>query len=193
LTDYAVTLAPWAAYVAFSNALGSWRDGFIIGLATSALLVLARTIHRDSRFIDIGTLVYCAVLATISTIDPGSPVRAYNLPLSMSMVGGLSAASLAIRSPFTYRIARDHVPRAVLDDPEHHRQLFHAHVIATSVWAGGQLLAAGASALLVFRHQPGFAIAVQAVGTLVPVAATRYQHERVTESLPQISQIGGLV
>lgn len=181
LADYAISLSPWAGYVIFTNVLDSWRDGFVVGLAMSALVFVIRTIRHDSRFLDAGTLAYCAAMAALSSIDPGSPVRAYNLPLSMSAIGGISSASLAIKSPFTYRIARDHVPPAILEDPHRNGILYRAHVVATTWWAASQLLAAGTSALLLVAGERVPAIAVQAVGTLVPVALTRYQHERVAK------------
>lgn len=178
--DYTITFAPWVAYVIFTHVLGSWKYGFLVGLALSAAIVVLRTARRDSRFIDVGTLAYCAVMAGISLSDPGSPLRPYNLPMSLGVVGGLSSASLAMRSPFTYRIARDHVPKALLESPDHHHLLYRAHVRATSSWAGGQLAAGAASAAMVAAKAGSAAVvAVQSVGTLLPVATTRFQHARV--------------
>jgi hypothetical protein len=180
--DYVVSLAPWAGYVAFTNALGSWRYGFVVGLGLSAAIVAWRTYKRDSRLLDVGTLTYCAAMTILSSADPSSPIRPYNLPLSMAAVGSLSTGSIIAKSPFTYRIARSHVEPSVLEDPAHHRILYRAHLIATSSWAVGQGVAAGASAICVAVGSAAAAIALQSVGTLVPVVMTRYQHERAARA-----------
>jgi hypothetical protein len=182
LVDYGITFAPWAGYIVFTHVFGSWKYGFLVGLALSVAIVAGRTLQHDSRFLDLGTLVYCAAMTAVSTTHPSSPIRAYNLPLSLGAVGTLSSASLAMRSPFTYRIARDHVPKELLDSPIHRRLLYRAHIVATSCWAGSQLVAGGVSAAMVAAKTGSAAvIAVQSVGTLVPVAATRFQHERVAQ------------
>jgi hypothetical protein len=182
--DYVVSLSPWAGYVVFTNLLGSWRYGFAVGLALSAAIVGWRSYRRDSRFLDVGTLAYCAAMTALSTVDPTSPVRPYNLPLSMAAVGGLSTGSIVAGSPFTYRIASRRVPPAVLRDPDHHRLLYRAHLVATSSWAVAQGVAAAASAVCVAIGATAAAITLQAVGTLVPVAVTRFQHERVARARP---------
>lgn len=182
LLDYAVSLSPWAGYVAFTNLLGSWKYGFVVGLGLSAAIVAWRSYRRDSRFLDVGTLTYCAAMTVLSTVDPTSPVRPYNLPLSMAAVGGLSTGSIVVGSPFTYRIARTHVAQALLDDPVHHRLLYRAHLVATSSWAVAQGVAAAASAICVAAGSTVVAIVVQSVGTLVPVGMTRFQHERAEKA-----------
>lgn len=182
--DYAVTLSPWAGYVLFTNLLGSWRYGLLVGLATSATVVAWRTYRRDSRFLDVGTLAYCAAMTIVSTADPTSPLRPYNLPLSMAAVGGLSTGSIVTGAPFTYRIAVHHLDDTVLRDPEHHRSILRAHLVATWSWAVAQGAAAAASALCVAAHATAAAIALQSVGTFVPVAVTRYQHERAAHPPP---------
>jgi hypothetical protein len=184
--DYVVSLAPWAGYVAFTNALGSWRYGFIVGLGLSAVIVAWRTYRHDSRFLDVGTLTYCAAMTILSSADPSSPIRPYNLPLSMAAIGSLSTGSIIARSPFTYRIARTHIEPSVLEDPLHHRILYRAHLIATSSWAVGQGVAAGASAVCVAVGSTSAAIALQSVGTLFPVVMTRYQHERAEQARQQL-------
>jgi hypothetical protein len=92
-------------------------------------------------------------------------------------VGGLSVVSLLMRSPFTYRIERNHVPKRVLEDSALHGAFYRAHVVATSSWAASQSLAAAVGAVLIHaKLDPGAAL-VQAVGTLTPVGITRYRHE----------------
>ncbi len=192
LVDYGVTFAPWAAYIVFTHVLGSWKYGFLVGLCVSAVIVLLRTLRHDSRFLDLGTLAYCAVMAGISAGDPASPLRPYNLPMSLGVVGGLSSVSLAMKSPFTYRIARQHVPKTLLDDADHHRLLYRAHVWATSSWAGGQLAAGAASAAMVAAKAGSAAvIAVQSVGTFLPAATTRFQHLRVARQFEAATEAGG--
>jgi hypothetical protein len=180
LVDYILSFAPWIGYVVLTRAANSWGDGYTLGLGMAFGLVVWRTIRRDSRFIDIGTLCFCAVMTAVSVSDPTSPLRPYNLPLSMAAVAALSAASLAMGSPFTFRIARRHVDDDLLDDPDRFKTLYRAHVAATSWWAGSQIVAAGASALCIGARLTGWASVLQAVGTLVPVGMTRYHHGRGT-------------
>src|ERR1700733_12151064 len=128
LVDYLLSFAPWVGYVVLTRAANSWGEGYTLGLGLADALVVWRTIRRDSRFLDIGTLCFCAVMTAVSVSDPQSPLRPYNLPLSMAAVAFLSAASLAMRSPFTFRIARRHVEGDLLDDPERFQKLYRAHV-----------------------------------------------------------------
>jgi hypothetical protein len=190
LVDYLVTFLPWVGYVVLTHVLGSWADGYTLGLGLAAGVVLWRTIRRDSRFMDIGTLVFCAVMTIVSISDPKSPLRPYNLPLSMAAVGAISCISLAIRSPFTFRIARRHVDDEFRDDPQRMNLLYRAHVSATSWWAGSQFTAAGASALCVASKSGVLAAVVQTLGTLLPVGVTRYQHDRGTRD-PAIRRSAG--
>lgn len=178
LADYLVSFAPWVGYVVLTNVLGSWSDGYALGLALAFALVVYRTVRRDSRFLDIGTLCFCGVMTAVSVSDPTSPLRPYNLPLSMAAVSAISVVSLAIRSPFTFRIARLHVDRDVLDDPKRLNSLYRAHVAATSWWAGSQFVAAAASAICVGARSPLGAAAIQSAGTLLPAGMTRYHHSR---------------
>jgi hypothetical protein len=184
--DYLLSFAPWIGYVVLTRAANSWADGYSIGLGIAFALVAWRTIRRDSRFIDIGTLCFCAVMTAVSVSDPTSPLRPYNLPLSMAAVAALSTASLVMGSPFTFRIARRHVEDDILDDPDRFQTLYKAHVAATSWWAGSQIVAAGASALCVGAHLLGWASVIQAVGTLVPVGMTRYHHGRGTRPVAPV-------
>jgi hypothetical protein len=178
LADYLVSFAPWLGYVVLTNVLGSWSDGYTLGLGLAFGLVVYRTIRRDSRFLDIGTLCFCAVMTAVSVSDPKSPLRPYNLPLSMAAVSAISVVSLAIRSPFTFRIARLHVDTDILDDPKRLNSLYHAHVAATSWWAGSQFVAASASAICVGARSVLGAAVIQSVGTLLPAGMTRYHHDR---------------
>jgi hypothetical protein len=138
--------------------------------------------------LDIGTLVFCAVMTIVSVSDPKSPLRPYNLPLSMAAVGTISLLSLLIRSPFTFRIASRHVGEDVLKDPAKVKTLYQAHVAATSWWAGSQFTAAGASALCVAGKSGVLAAVFQSVGTLIPVGMTRYHHAKGTRPQPVRSQ-----
>ena len=182
LFDYLLSFAPWIGYVVLTRAENSWGDGYSLGLGMAFALVVWRTIRRDSRFLDIGTLCFCAVMTAVSVSDPTSPLRPYNLPLSMAAVAALSTTSLVMRSPFTFRIARRHVEEEILDDPDRLQTLYRAHVAATSWWAGSQIVAAGASALCVAARSTGWASVLQGVGTLIPVAMTRYHHGRGTRT-----------
>jgi hypothetical protein len=185
LLDYLLSFAPWIGYVVLTRAANSWSDGYTLGLGLAFALVVWRTIRRDSRFLDIGTLCFCAVMTAVSVSHPNSPLRPYNLPLSMAAVAALSAASLAMRSPFTFRIARRHVGDEVLDNPDRFRALYRAHVAATSWWAGSQIVGAAASALCVAARSLTWASVFQGVGTLIPVGMTRYHHARGTRPLGQ--------
>jgi hypothetical protein len=178
LVDYLLSFAPWVGYVVLTHVLGSWSDGYALGLALAFGLVAYRTIRRDSRFLDVGTLCFCGVMTAVSVSDPTSPLRPYNLPLSMAAVSAISVVSLAIRSPFTFRIARLHVERDILDDPQRLNTLYKAHVAATSWWAGSQFVAAAASAVCVGARSALGATVIQSVGTLLPAGMTRYHHNR---------------
>ena len=184
LVDYFLSFAPWIGYVVLTHVLGSWSDGYALGLGLAFALVVWRTIRRDSRFLDIGTLCFCGVMTAVSVSDPTSPLRPYNLPLSMAAVAAISGLSLAMRSPFTFRIARRHVESEVLDDPQRLNALYKAHVAATSWWAGSQIVAAAASAICVGARSTVGAAVVQSVGTLFPAGMTRYHHGRGTREPP---------
>ena len=181
--DYLLTFAPWVAYIICTEAANSWRLGFAVGLAISIALVTWRTIRRDSRFIDIGTLCYCSIMTAVSLTFPHSPIKPYNMPLSLAAVGLLSFFSLAARSPFTYRIARDKVPAWIIDDSVQHARLFRAHVIATRSWAAAQTAGGALGAILIGARIAPAAVAAQAIGTLLPVAITRIQHEHFLGSV----------
>ena len=101
LVDYILSFAPWIGYVVLTRAANSWGDGYTLGLGMAFALVVWRTIRRDSRFIDIGTLCFCSVMTAVSVLDPTSPLRPYNLPLSMAAVAALSElhSRWARRSP----------------------------------------------------------------------------------------------
>ena len=180
LVDYLLSFAPWVGYVVLTHVLGSWSDGYALGLGLAFALVAWRTLRRDSRFMDVGTLCFCGVMTAVSVSDPTSPLRPYNLPLSMAAVSGISVVSLAIRSPFTFRIARLHVDKTVLDDPGRLNALYKAHVAATSWWAGSQFVAAAASAVCVGMKSVVGATVIQSVGTILPAGMTRYHHGRGT-------------
>jgi hypothetical protein len=98
----------------------------------------------------------------------------------MAAVGAISLVSLLMRSPFTFRIARQHVDDRVLQDPQRMTLLYRSHVAATSWWAGAQFTAAGASAICVAAKSGALATVVQSVGTLLPAGMTRYHHGRGT-------------
>ncbi len=189
LVDYLLSFAPWVGYVVLTNVAGSWSDGYALGLGLAFGLVVWRSFRRDSRFLDVGTLCFCGVMTAVSVSDPTSPLRPYNLPMSMAAVAAISTVSLAIRSPFTFRIARLHVDNDVLDDPRRLKALYKAHVAATSWWAGSQFVAAAASALCVGAKSAVGATVIQSVGTLLPAGMTRYQHDRGTRP-PEASVAG---
>jgi hypothetical protein len=178
VADYLVSFAPWIGYVVLTHVENSWSDGYTLGLGLAFALVVWRTIRHDSRFLDVGTLAFCAVMTAVSLSDPKSPLRPYNLPLSMAAVGAISLLSLVIRSPFTFRIAARHVDDDLLRDPQRLKVFYRAHVAATSWWAGSQMVAAGAGAIFVAVKSVVWATVFQSVGTLVPVGMTRYHHDR---------------
>lgn len=177
LIDYLVSLAPWAMYIAVSHVF-SWSSGFSMGLAVAAAIVVWRTFTKDSRFIDLGTLGYCALMTIISTTDPSSPLRPYNLPLSLAAIGTLSTISLVMRSPFTYRIEKAHISPKVLANPLHHGILYRAHVIATSSWSICQYIGAGGAALLVHAKLGGAAVVPEVAGTIIPTGMTVFHSGR---------------
>jgi hypothetical protein len=181
--DYLLTFAPWIAYVILTEAADSWRLGFAIGLTISAGTVAWRTLCRDSRFIDVGTLCYCAAMTAVSMIYPDSPLRPYNIPLSAVAVGLLSLASVISGSPFTYRIARDKVPGWILEDPAQHARLLRAHMTATKSWAAAQTAAGTLGAAFIGTKLAPAAVTVEVIGTLTPVGITRFQHERFINSV----------
>jgi hypothetical protein len=181
--DYLLTFAPWMAYIIVTEAANSWRLGYIVGLAISIALVAWRTICRDSRFIDVGTLCFCTIMVAVSLTFPHSPLKTYDMPLSLVAVGLLSLFSLAVRSPFTYRIARDKVPAWILKDSVQHARLLRAHVVATRSWAAAQTAGGALGAVLIDARIAPAAVAAQAIGTLLPVAVTRVQHEHFLGSI----------
>jgi hypothetical protein len=185
LRDYLISFAPWIAYILVLQAASSWRFGFAVGLGIAAVVVAMRVTKGDSRFLDVGTLVYCGVMTVVSELDPTSPLKPYNVPLSLTAIGLLSVVSLLMRSPFTYRIERNHVPAHVLQDTALHRHFYRVHVIATSSWAVSQGVAAAIGALLIHAKLAPGAVVVQTVGTLTPIGMTRFHHERFLQSVEE--------
>jgi hypothetical protein len=183
LRDYLISFAPWIAYILVLQAANSWRFGFAVGLTIAALIVVMRVTQGDSRFLDVGTLVYCGVMTMVSVLDPTSPLKPYNVPLSLTAIGFLSVASLLMHSPFTYRIERNHVPAHVLQDSDLHRHFYRVHVIATSSWAVSQGTAAAIGAILIHAKLTPGATVVQTIGTLTPIGMTRFHHERFLQSV----------
>lgn len=180
--DYLLTLAPWIAYALITDFSDSWSAGFAVGLTISAGTVIWRTIHRDSRFIDVGTLSYCAVMTAVSLTYPDSPLRPYNIALSSGVVGALSLISIVISPPFTYRIARDKVPDWVLRDAAKQAMLLRAHITATKSWTVAQTAAGALGSVFIAAGLAPVAIAAQLIGTLVPAGFTRFQHDRFMRS-----------
>src|SRR5580658_9089447 len=88
--DYLLTFAPWMAYIICTEVVNSWKLGFAVGLTISISLVAWRTIRGDSRFIDVGTLCFCAVMVAVSLTFPRVPLKPYDIPLSLIAVGLLS-------------------------------------------------------------------------------------------------------
>jgi hypothetical protein len=177
-----MTFAPWIAYVSITEIADSWGAGFAVGLTISAGIVIWRTIHGDSRFIDVGTLCYCATMTAVSLTYPDSSLRPYNIPLSSAVVGLLSLASIMIRPPFTYRIAREKVPDWIFTDAPHHARFLRAHMTATRSWAVAQATGGALGAVFIAARLVPVAITAQVIGTLVPVGITRFQHERFMHS-----------
>lgn len=182
LADHLVTFAPWIAYIVLIQVTGSWRLGFVVGLAVSAGVVAWRAFCRDSRFMDVGTLCYCAAMSAISLTFPSSPLRAFNVPLSLGVVGVLSSLTLVFPPPFTYRTHRGKVPDWILDDRDLHGRMMQVHRVATGSWALAQILAGVFGAALVAANFKTAVVAVEVIGTVVPVGVTRTQHLRFLTS-----------
>src|SRR5580704_14590998 len=74
LVVYLVSFAPWIGYVVLTRVLNSWGDGYALGLGLAFAVVVWRTVKHDSRFMDVGTLAFCAVMTIVSLSDPTSPL-----------------------------------------------------------------------------------------------------------------------
>lgn len=178
LADYALTFLPWISYLALLQVAGSWRFGFLAGLAVAAGVVAWRTVRHEGRLFDLGTLLYCLAMTLVSSLEPDAGLKAYNVPLSLAAVGGLSTVSLLVGAPFTYRIERVHVAPAILADENQRHRFYTCHVKATASWAVACGGSAALAAMLVGTDHSSAAVAVQAIGILVAVGATRHWHER---------------
>jgi hypothetical protein len=183
LPDYLVTLAPWLGYIALTEVTDSWRLGFLVGLAVSAGVVTWRTLRKDSRFMDVGTLCYCATMSAVSLAFPSSPLRPFAVSLSLVTVGALSLFSLVFPPPFTYRIHRSKVAAWIIADKSLHAIMMHAHRVATGSWAVAQALAGIVCAALVPANVTPAILAAQVVGVSVPVCVTHTQHRRFLRSV----------
>ncbi len=183
VADYAITLAPWAAYIIGTHAIGSWEYGFIIGSFCAAAIVVKEIVTRQSRFMDLGTLVFCLLMTTFAVVDFNSTMNAYlktyNLPISLAFIGLLASLSIVIGSPFTYRCHRDHLPHSVLHNPETNSLILSNHVSATAVWATSELVAGAISALLILNRHASYAVVVQLIGTLIPIGFTQRTHHKI--------------
>ena len=142
------TLIPTALFYAAWMTLGHW-PAYAAALGWG-FAVLARRLHRKDRIP--GILVIALIGLTLRTalaLATGSAFLYFAQPiLSTGMFAAIFLGSCAIRRPFVARIAGDFYPMtAEVAASTRVRRLFY-HL--TLLWAGIQLLNAGAAASLLF-------------------------------------------
>jgi hypothetical protein len=129
---YVRGFAPWIVFGGLSAF--DWRIAALAGLATAVLAtVYALMIGQppDALILDIGAVLFLAVVAIIGFIDADSPIADWVDTLSLLWLMIVAWGSIAIRRPFTLGIGRLSVPREMWDHP----LFYKVNVVITAVWA----------------------------------------------------------
>jgi hypothetical protein len=169
MLGYLRSFAPWLAFGAISAI--DWRLGAVIGLATAVTTTLyaRRRQPLDALVLDIGAVMFFAVLAVIGFADADSPVVGWVATLSVAWLAVIAWVSLRARRPFTLGIARQSTPREMWTNPVFYR----VNATITAVWAATFTVITAGTVLVRITHAgTGPAVAVHG-DYLVPVVFTR--------------------
>jgi hypothetical protein len=129
---YVRGFAPWIVFGGLSAF--DWRLAALAGLLTAVMatvyaLVLGQ--RADALILDIGAVLFLAVVAIVGFMNADSPLAHWVETLSLLWLMIIAWGSLAIRRPFTLGIGRLSVPREMWDHP----LFYKVNVVITAVWA----------------------------------------------------------
>ncbi|MEV7007843.1 hypothetical protein [Streptosporangium sp. NPDC051022] len=163
---------PWIVYAVIATG-DNWRYGALAGLviALGVVAVDRRTGKEwDQMVIESSAVVFFAVIAVISFVDPDSPLTPYGPALVNAWLAVTAWGSLAIRKPFTLGIARSMAPETVWRTP----QFYRVNAIITSVWGAAFTIAAVSLALLLYvaPHATAAVITIKIVTFVLPAIFT---------------------
>jgi hypothetical protein len=169
MLGYLRGFAPWLIFAAV--AAFDWRLGVLAGLATAVATTLyaRRRQPVDALLLDLGAVVFFAVLAVIGLVDAHSPVAGWVAPLSLAWLALIAWVSLAVRRPFTLGIARQSTPREMWTNPVFYR----VNATITAVWAATFTAISIATAVVHLTHAGTVATLAVYAGYLIPVVFTR--------------------
>lgn len=175
--SYLRGFAPWIVYSVVS--VIGWQWGALAALAVSVASLIAdrrKGFALDAQILDLGSLGYFAVLATIAFADPTSPLHNFDGPLSSAWLALIAITSLLIRRPFTLGIARRRVTPEIAANPAFAR----LNMVITSFWVGGFVFQAVAGVVAVEMNAGTVVdIARQVIGFAVPMLLTQRYVARV--------------
>jgi hypothetical protein len=169
ILSYLRGFAPWLVFAAISAV--DWRVAALTGLVTA----VATTLYARRRqppaalLLDLGAVVFFAVLAVIGFADTHSPVAGWAATASLAWLAVIAWVSLAVRRPFTLGIARQSAPRDMWNNPI----FYHVNATITAVWAATFTAIAIAIAVVRLTHAGTLAAVAVYAGYLVPIVFTR--------------------
>src|SRR5262245_22390175 len=109
--SYLRTFLPWIAFAVVPS--GMWQWGALAALV-AAVAVIGQQVRAgagpDALIIELGSVVFFAVLAVIAFADPHSGIHDYSAALSSGTLAVIAGGSLAIGKPFTLGIAKRTTP-----------------------------------------------------------------------------------
>lgn len=169
--------APWIVYSLVS--VVGWQWGALAALVVSVVSLIAdrrKGLALDAQILDLGSLGYFAVLATIAFVDPTSPLHHFDGPLSSAWLALIAITSLLIRRPFTLGIARRRVtPEIAASAP-----FARLNMVITSFWASAFVFQAVVGVVVVLANAGTVVdIARQVIGFTVPMLLTNRYVARV--------------
>lgn len=169
--SYLRTFAPWIVYAVVPSS--HWQWGALLALLITAAEVAWYLVHRtapDAMLIELGSLVFFAVITAVALADPQAALHAYTPALANGWLAVIAWFSLAIGRPFTLGIAKQSAPREIWDHPIFRR----TNLIITLVWAVA--FTAGAAALgtlaLAAGVTPAASLAIQISSFALPMLFT---------------------
>lgn len=180
--SYLRRIAPWIAFGVLSTAAG-WQWGALAGLVVSIVL-LARE-HRlgvaaEALVLDVSTVVYFALLSTVSMIDPDSPVKAFIGALPFGWLTLTAWSTIIVHRPFTLGIAKLRVP-----EPLSSSSVFvRFNTVISTAWAISFTFTAIASTVCVVEGASVLLMtAFQMLGVAGPGIFTYVKSRRTRNSL----------
>lgn len=168
--NYLRSLAPWIVFAAVGAV--DWRSAALAGLvAAVAVTLYARRGGQplDALLLDLGAMVFFAMLAVVAFASSHSAIGGWAAALSLAWLAIIAWVSLAVRRPFTLGIARQSTPRELWNN----HVFYRVNATITAVWAATFTAIALATALVRLTHAGTVAEVAVYAGYLVPIVFTR--------------------